>query len=64
MPVQGDPLDLSDDELEANAEVRPERDLPLIREWVDRYVPSPFDTFFTAREDPNDPALPENQSPE
>lgn len=61
MPVNGSPLGLSDDELEANAEVQPDRDLPLARQWNSEFMPSPFDKLLTAPEDPNDPATPDDE---
>lgn len=63
MPVTGSPLNLSDDELEANAEVTPDRDLPMARDWMETHVPEQFRGFWTAREDPNDPATPEDEPP-
>lgn len=56
MPVRGSPLGLSDEELEANAEVNPERDLPRARAWNEEHMPEPFDQLNLADEDPNDPA--------
>lgn len=62
MAVRGEPLDLSDDELEAQAEVDPERDLPSARDWNERNMPSPYDGLNTARPDPNDPATPDEET--
>lgn len=59
MAVRGDPLDLSDDELDAAADVSADRDLPSAREWNARHMPAPFDQLNEAPEDPNDPATPE-----
>lgn len=61
MPARGSALDLSDDELEANAEIIPDRDLPAARDWMTTHVPGPFQSFWTAREDPNDPATPDSE---
>ena len=57
MAVDGEPLGLSDDEIEARAEVDPSRDLSSAREWNERNMPEPYDTLVEAPEDPNDPAL-------
>lgn len=62
MPVSGSPLDLSDEELAANADVSPERDLPLARDWKEKHLPAPLGNLLEAREDPNDPATPEQET--
>lgn len=61
MAVTGSPLDLSDEELQASAEIAPERDVPRARQWAEDYFPSPFESLLTAREDPNDPATPDTE---
>ena len=59
MAAKGSPLDLSDEELDAAADLSRERDLPSAREWNDRYMPEPYDRLNYAEPDPNDPASPE-----
>jgi hypothetical protein len=63
MAVQGSPLDLSDDELAANAEVERDRDFPMARDWAQEHFDDPFVGLLTAEADPNDPATPDEDEP-
>lgn len=64
MAARGEPLDLSDNELDALSSVDRERDLPSAREWNSRHMPSPYDTLAPGAPDPNDPALPDDEDTE
>lgn len=62
MPVRGSRLELSDEELDARADLSPQRDLPGAREWAERSFPDPWAGLAMADEDSNDPATPDDET--